>query len=75
MSVTRGMFGALFLSLVLFGCSPKTSDIIVLEVGPSKVSMKEYENFFTRNSGGWDAARQSTQEERERFLDLLTTTN
>jgi peptidyl-prolyl cis-trans isomerase SurA len=72
MSVTRGVFATLFLSLVLFGCSPKSSDIIVLEVGPTKVSMREYEDFFTRNSGGWDAARKSTQEERERFLDLLT---
>jgi peptidyl-prolyl cis-trans isomerase SurA len=34
--------------------------------------MNEYENFYTRNSGGWDAARQSSMEERERFLDLLT---
>lgn len=72
MSVNRGVFATLFLSLVLFGCSPKSGDMIVLEVGPTKVSMKEYEDFFTRNSGGWDAARQSTQEERERFLDLLT---
>jgi peptidyl-prolyl cis-trans isomerase SurA len=58
--------------MMIYACAPKTSDIVVLEVGPSKVTMSEYESFFTRNSGGWDVAKQSSMEERERFLDLLT---
>lgn len=61
-----------FLLSLLIGCAPKAADVIVLEVGPSTVSLKEYEDFYTRNSGGWDAARQSSAEERERFLELLT---
>ncbi len=68
----RRVLITLLLSLAVYGCSPKASDIVVLEVGSSKVTMTEYENFFTRNSGGWDAAKQSSLEERERFLDLLT---
>ncbi len=68
----RGMLAIPFIvSLSLLGCSPKTSDIIVLEIGPSKVSLAEYESFYTRNSGGLDAAQKSTPEERDRFLDLL----
>ena len=72
MSFIYRVLVTLLLSLAIFGCSPKASDIIVLEVGPTKVTMSEYENFFTRNSGGWDIAQQSSMEERARFLDLLT---
>jgi peptidyl-prolyl cis-trans isomerase SurA len=60
------------IALYFIGCSPKSSDIIVLEVVPTNVNLAEYENFFTRNSGGWEAGRKSTLEEREHFLDLLT---
>ncbi|MBI1807236.1 MAG: peptidylprolyl isomerase [Ignavibacteria bacterium] len=72
----KAVSGMLVISLIgallLGGCSPKSSEIVVLEVGASKVSLSEYENFFTKNSGGWEAARKSSAEERERFLDLLT---
>jgi peptidyl-prolyl cis-trans isomerase SurA len=71
MGAVHRVLVTLFLSLALYGCASQSPDVVVLEVGPSKVSMREYENFFTRNSGGWDAAKQSTMEERERFLDLL----
>ncbi|HTK81051.1 MAG TPA: peptidylprolyl isomerase [Bacteroidota bacterium] len=72
MSAVHRVLVTLFLSMMIYACAPKTSDIVVLEVGPSKVTMSEYESFFTRNSGGWDVAKQSSMEERERFLDLLT---
>ena len=70
----RGVIAALFFSLPLLivGCAPKAANEVLLEVGPTKVNVNEYEEFFMRNSGGWEAARQSTQAERERFLDLLT---
>ncbi len=58
--------------IILIGCSPKASDIIVLEVGQQKVTLADYENFYTRNSGGWEMGKKSTIEERQRFLDLLT---
>jgi hypothetical protein len=60
------------IALYFIGCSPKSSDIIVLEVVPTNVNLAEYENFFTRNSGGWESGRKSTLEEREHFLDLQT---
>jgi len=59
-------------SLVLVGCSPRENDVIVLEVGPTKVPLGEYERFFTRNTGGVEAGKSSTAEDREHFLDLLT---
>lgn len=60
------------LSAILISCAPKKTDIIVLEVGNTKVTLSEYEHFFTRNTGLIDSARNSSIEERERFLDLLT---
>ncbi|HUL43868.1 MAG TPA: peptidylprolyl isomerase [Bacteroidota bacterium] len=58
--------------LLAAGCAPKASDTLVLQVGPKKINLDEYENFYTRNSPGWDAAQKSTYPEREHFLDLLT---
>ena len=68
---------ALFLSipvLTLF-IPQKSASQVVLEVGPTKVNLKEYEEFYMRNSGGWEVAKQSTQADRERFLELLTNYN
>ena len=73
MKAVLGMIFPIFVIIFLMGgCSPKASDIIVLEVGQAKVSLAEYENFYTRNSGGWETARNSSIEERTHFLDLLT---
>lgn len=63
----------LYAFLLLFiGCSPRQSEVIVAEIGPTKISLNEYERFFTRNASGMESGKSSTQEEREHFLDLLT---
>ncbi len=73
MKLNPGKLTALLLALgFLQSCAPKYDDQVVLEVGKSKVTMRDYESFYLRNSAGIDAARQSTPEDRERFLDLLT---
>ncbi|MBI5476870.1 MAG: peptidylprolyl isomerase [Ignavibacteriales bacterium] len=72
MKLFIGVISVISLLILLAGCSPKSSDIVVLEIGQQKVSLAEYENFFTRNSGGWEVGQKSSIEERERFLDLLT---
>ena len=73
MSSVRWALCVLLLSaLVIYGCSPSEEESIVLQVGSNKVNLKTYENFYTRNSGGWEAGQNSTMEEREHFLDLLT---
>ena len=60
------------LGLLASGCSPAENDVVVLEVGPSKVTLAEYESFFARNSGGVESGRSSSMNDREHFLDLLT---
>jgi len=73
MKLLHGMYCILFVFISLFlGCSPKSSDVLVLEVGQQKVPLSEYENFYLRNSPDWDAASKSSMSEREHFLDLLT---
>jgi peptidyl-prolyl cis-trans isomerase SurA len=68
----HGMFIIFFIiTLLIAGCATKSSDIVVLEVGKDKVSLAEYEKFFSQNSGGWEGGKKSTMEEREHFLDLL----
>ncbi len=76
MKLNPGKLTALPYAILALGflqsCAPKYDDQVVLEVGKSKVTMRDYESFYLRNSAGIDVARQSTAEERERFLDLLT---
>ncbi len=72
-TINRLIFLLMVGSMILLGCGDKEPNQgpIVLEVGNQKVDMAEYENFYAKNAGGWDAAKQSSQEDRERFLDLL----
>ncbi|MDI6767095.1 MAG: peptidylprolyl isomerase [Bacteroidota bacterium] len=72
MRILAGISIILSFLIILGGCSSKVGDMVVLEVGNNKITVSEYENFFTRNSGGWSVAQKSTLEEREHFLDLLT---
>jgi len=73
MKLRHGLHVMAFAFLLLeVGCSPKSSDILVLQVGPQKINLDEYESFYTRNSPGWETAQKSTLAEREHFLDLLT---
>lgn len=65
------LFLFLFSLLFLIGCSPKTSELVVAKYGENEVKLGEYEKFYSRNIGGLDAARKSTQQEREDFLNLL----
>jgi peptidyl-prolyl cis-trans isomerase SurA len=71
MKVVQKISVMLSVAALLAGCAPKTSDMVVLEIGAKKVTLGEYEDFFTKNSGGWEAARKSSPQEREHFLDLL----
>lgn len=62
----------LIFSAIFLGCSPRHSNIVLVQLGKESISLEEYENSYHRHSGSWDAARQTTQEDREKFLDLLT---
>ncbi|MDP2209712.1 MAG: peptidylprolyl isomerase [Bacteroidota bacterium] len=65
------LFLFLFFLLLLIGCSPKTSELVVAKYGDNVVKLGEYEKFYSRNIGGLDAAKKATQQEREDFLNLL----
>lgn len=65
------LFIFLFSLFLLIGCSPKTSELVVAKYGENEVKLGEYEKFYSRNIGGLDAAKKSTQQEREDFLNLL----
>ncbi|MEO8166910.1 MAG: peptidylprolyl isomerase [bacterium] len=68
-----GLFIALMSTIVLFtGCSPKSGDIIVAKVGPTDITLNDYEALYLKSNGTREQAAASTQEERERFLDLMT---
>ncbi len=57
---------------VLISCSPKQGDIVVAKIGNRPVPLSEYENLYLKSAGTREQAAGATQEERERFLDLMT---
>lgn len=59
-------------SLVLSACSPTAGDLVVARVGKQDVTLAEYEKLYLKSVGNRAQAAASTQEEREKFLDLLT---
>lgn len=59
-------------AVVLMSCSPKASEVVVATIGNSSVSLSEYESMYLKSAGTREQAAAAPQEERERFLDLLT---
>lgn len=66
-----GLLG-LFLLAAIPATSSSQQDAVVASIGGEEISLGEYEAMFLKTSSGIEAARQSTMEERERFLELLT---
>jgi peptidyl-prolyl cis-trans isomerase SurA len=62
---------AVVVLVLLSGCSPKAGDTVVATVGKTPITLAEYEKLFERSNGSRDAGVKATQEERERFLDLM----
>lgn len=57
--------------LLINGCAPKGNDAVVATIGKTPVTLAEYEKLYERSNGSRDAGVRATQEERERFLDLM----
>ncbi len=57
---------------VLSGCSAKQGELVVAKIGDNAVTLREYENLYLKSSGSREQAVAAPQEEREKFLDLLT---
>jgi len=53
------------------GCAPKQQESIVATVGATPISLTDFENMYTRSNGASAVGTAVTQEERERFLDLM----
>lgn len=61
----------LFLTGILFfSCSPKNSNIVLAEFGDSKVNMKEFEDAYAKNAGGYEKAKEDSISKLKNFLDL-----
>jgi peptidyl-prolyl cis-trans isomerase SurA len=56
-------------AVILAGCAG--SSAIVAKIGNEPLTLREYEESFAKNNGGWEKASTSTMEDREKFLDLL----
>lgn len=56
--------------LLLAGCSSQR-EALVAAIGDKPVTLKEYEDLYIKSSGDRAAAAKSTQEDREKFLDLV----
>ncbi len=67
--MTKAFF-ALPLALFLISCSSGQRAAVAV-VGNQAITLEEFEELYAKNNGGWEKAAASTQEERERFLDLL----
>ena len=60
-----------FALLLIAGCSPSVQDQVVATVGQEKISLGDYEKFFTKSNGTREAGAAASQEEREKFLSLV----
>jgi peptidyl-prolyl cis-trans isomerase SurA len=60
------------LLVVLVSCSPRASDSIVAKVGDNAITLPEYEALYIKSNGSRELAVASTQEERVKFLALMT---
>lgn len=62
---------AIALTLVS-GCSPKAGETVVANVGQHTITLADYENMYIKSNGTREQAAAATQEEREKFLGLVT---
>ena len=58
------------LGLMLAGCAG-SGPAVVATFGKDPLTLEDFEASYAKNNGGWDKGVAATQEERERFLDLL----
>lgn len=68
--VGLGTVAATFV-LSIHGCAPKQAESVVATIGTTPITLTDFENMYTRSNGGTSQGSAVTQEERERFLDLM----
>ncbi len=61
----------LFLPLIIFvSCTSQNSQIVVAEFGDNKIYMDEFENAYSKNSGGIENAQNDSLSSLHKFIDL-----
>ncbi len=55
----------------LLGCAASGPNANIASVGTERITVKDFEDAYSKNNGGWEKGAASTLEERERFLELL----
>jgi peptidyl-prolyl cis-trans isomerase SurA len=63
------MSTSIVIPLIVSGCATQNQSVVA-DIGGEKVTLKEFEREYAKNNGGLDSAKNSTLEQREKFLDL-----
>jgi peptidyl-prolyl cis-trans isomerase SurA len=66
-------FGLIVVAIILTvtGCAPKRQDSVVASIGTTPITLTDFEKMYVRSNGGTLPADTVSQEDRERFLDLM----
>jgi peptidyl-prolyl cis-trans isomerase SurA len=60
-----------FLAVWAFsGCTASDPNRLVGTIGSERITLKDFEDSFAKNNGGWENAAKSSFEDRQNFLDL-----
>jgi peptidyl-prolyl cis-trans isomerase SurA len=60
------------LTILFASCSPEHSKIVIAQYDDTKITMDEFENAYTKNVGGLEAAQKDSFENYKNFADLYT---
>ncbi|PIW98921.1 MAG: hypothetical protein COZ80_08090, partial [Ignavibacteria bacterium CG_4_8_14_3_um_filter_37_9] len=67
----RFLIISLFFMAILFSaCSTKQGEILLAKYEKGNVTIGEFEKAYAKNSGGFDAAKDDSLEQYQKFLDL-----
>ena len=63
-------FLSLALMLLFVSCAPEHSQIVLAKFGDQKVTMKDFEDAYANNVGGYDVAKKDSLSKLKNFLNL-----
>ncbi|HZW40488.1 MAG TPA: peptidylprolyl isomerase [Ignavibacteriaceae bacterium] len=58
------------LAFLLTSCAPKHSEIVLAKYNSEEVKMKEFEDVYSKNAGGYEQAKDDSLDKLKNFLDL-----
>ena len=69
---SRFCFAAMILGSIMYaGCAPAEQDAVVATIGTQPLKLSEYEQQYVKSLGSREAAAATSQDDREKFLDLV----